>query len=197
MKGRLLIGKSAFFHVALPQRESSNRTTTLRRTVGMPEIRSFSPFPATKTFFSITLSTNVCLHFKSRLRAYFDFRSKAQRLSTPLHSKIQRKTQPNGPLKDLFFAPKSYRFYVPKMSLKNANGCSVCAWLLTSGGLRPAMQLRRIAALALRARAPTKRTHCTQINRPLDLSIFYRAKVPKAGTHPHDEKRGGERSRPR
>ena len=36
------------------------------------------------------------------------------------------------------------------MHLKNANGCSVCAWLLTSGGLRPAMRLRRIAALALR-----------------------------------------------
>ena len=48
------------------------------------------------------------------------------------------------------FRPKIMPFYVPKMSLKNANGCSVCAWLLTSGGLRPAMRHSRIAALALR-----------------------------------------------
>ena len=95
-------------------------------------------------------STNVCSPFKSRLRAYFDFRTKTQRPSPPLHPKAQRKAPPNAPLKDLFFARKSCRFYVPKMHLKNANGCSVCAWLLTSGGLRPAMRLRRIAALALR-----------------------------------------------
>ena len=124
----------------------------------MPEIRSLSPFPATRTFFSINLSTNICLLFKRHLRVYFDFPSKTQRPSPPLLPEIQRKRQPNPPLEDLFFARKSCRFYVPKMHLKNANGCSVCAWLLTSGGLRPAMRLRRIAALALRARAPTKRT---------------------------------------
>lgn len=116
----------------------------------MPEIRPLSPFPATRTFFSINLSTNICLLFKSLLRAYFDFRTKTQRPSPPLHPKVQRRTSLNTPLKDLFFARKSCRFYVPKMHLKNANGCSVCAWLLTSGGLRPAMRLRRIAALALR-----------------------------------------------
>ena len=116
----------------------------------MPEIRPLSLFPVTKTSFSINLSTNICLPFKSLLRAYFDFRTKTQRPSPPLHPKVRRRTSPNTPLKDLFFARKSCRFYVPKMSLKNANGCSVCAWLLTSGGLRPAMRLRRIAALALR-----------------------------------------------
>ena len=116
----------------------------------MPEIRSLSPFPATRTFFSINLSTNICLLFKRHLWAYFDFPSKTQRPSPPLLPEIQRKKQPNPPLEDLFCARKSCRFYVPKMHLKNANGCSVCAWLLTSGGLRPAMRRSRIAALALR-----------------------------------------------
>ena len=107
----------------------------------MPEIRPLSPFPATRTFFSINLSTNICLLFKSLLRAYFDFRTKTQRPSPPLHPKVQRRTSLNTPLKDLFFARKSCRFYVPKMHLKNANGCSVCAWLLTSGGLRLTLRL--------------------------------------------------------
>ena len=107
----------------------------------MPEIRSLSPFPATRTFFSITLSANICLPFKSLLRAYFDFRTKTQRPSPPLHPKVRRITSPNTPLKDLFFTRKSYRFYVPKMHLKNANDCSVCAWLLTSGGLRLTLRL--------------------------------------------------------
>ena len=79
--------------------------------------------------------------FKRHLRVYFDFPSKTQRPSPPLLPEIQRKKQPNPPLKDLFFARKSYHFYVPKMSLKNANGCSVCAWLLTSGGLRLTLRL--------------------------------------------------------
>ena len=125
----------------------------------MPEIRPLSLFPVTKTSFSINLSTNICLPFKSPLRAYFDFRTKTQRPSPPLHPKVRRRTSPNTPLKDLFFARKSCRFYVPKMHLKNANGCSVCAWLLTSGGLRLTLRLRRNVTLALRARAPTKRTH--------------------------------------
>ena len=107
----------------------------------MPEIRSLSPFPATRTFFSINLSTNICLLFKRHLRVYFDFPSKTQHPSPPLLPEIQRKKQPNPPLEDLFFARKSCRFYVPKMSLKNANGCSVCAWLLTSGGLRLTLRL--------------------------------------------------------
>ena len=107
----------------------------------MPEIRPLSLFPVTKTSFSIKLSTNICLHFKSLLRAYFDFRTKTQRPSPPLHPKVRRRTSPNTPLKDLFFARKSCRFYAPKMSLKNANGCSVCAWLLTSGGLRLTLRL--------------------------------------------------------
>ena len=79
----------------------------------------------------------------------------------PLPSEVQRKTQRNTPPKknDMFFARKSGRFYVPKMHLENANGCSVCAWLLTSGGLRLTLRLRRNVTLALRARAPTKRTH--------------------------------------
>ena len=36
------------------------------------------------------------------------------------------------------------------MLLKNANGCSVCAWLLTSGNLRLTLRLRRNVTLALR-----------------------------------------------
>ena len=64
-----------------------------------------------------------------------------QRPSPMLLPEIQRKKQPNPPLEDLFFARKSCRFYVPKMHLKNANGCSVCAWLLTSGGLRLTLRL--------------------------------------------------------
>ena len=125
----------------------------------MPEIRPLSLFPVTKTSFSINLSTNICLLFKRHLWVYFDFPSKTQRPSPPLLPEIQRKKQPNPPLEDLFFARKSCRFYVPKMHLKNANGCSVCAWLLTSGGLRLPLRLRRNGTLALRARAPTKRTH--------------------------------------
>ena len=113
----------------------------MRHAVATPEIRPLSPCPATRTFFSINLSTNICLPFKSLLRAYFDFRTKTQRPSPPLLPEIQRKKQPNPPLEDLFFARKSCRFYVPKMHLKNANGCSVCAWLLTSGGLRLTLRL--------------------------------------------------------
>ena len=83
------------------------------------------------------------------------------------------------------------------MHLENANGCSVCAWLLTSGGLRPAMRLRRIAALALRSRAPTKRTHFhEQIDR-LTAQFFIAQKQRKHETRLRDETRGGERSRPR
>ena len=151
--------EGCLFHVAPLRIKSPYRTAILRHAVRMPEFRFLSPLPVTRTFLSITLSTNICLPFKSLLLAHFDFRTKTQRPSPPLHSEVQRITSPNTPLKDLFFARKSYRFYVPKIHLKNANGCSVCAWLLTSGGLRPAMRLRRIAALALRARAPTKRTH--------------------------------------
>ena len=125
----------------LPDTKGQNRAAILRHAVGMPEIRPLSPFPATRTFFSINLSTNICLPFKSLLRAYFDFRTKTQRPSPPLHPKVRRRTSPNTPLKDMFFARKSCRFYVPKMSLKNANGCSVCAWLLTSGGLRLPLRL--------------------------------------------------------
>ena len=121
--------------------KGSNHTATLRHAVVTPEIRPLSPFPASGIFFSVNYSKNICLPFKSRLRVCFDFLSKAQHLSTPLLSEVQRKMQPNVPLGDLFFAPKSCRFYVPKMSLKNANGCSVCAWLLTSGGFQPAMRL--------------------------------------------------------
>ena len=141
MKRQAFIRKAAFFHVASLRPKSPYRTAILRHAVGMPEIRPLSPFPATRTFFSINLSTNICLLFKSLLRAYFDFRTKTQRPSPPLHPKVQRRTSLNTPLKDLFFARKSYHFYVPKMSLKNANGCSVCAWLLTSGGLRLPLRL--------------------------------------------------------
>lgn len=132
----------------------------------------------------------------------------------PLLPEIQRKKQPNPPLEDLFCARKSCRFYVPKMHLKNANGCSVCAWLLTSGGLRPAMRLRRIATLALRhqpkplkgpprlsfrlhPRAGADQAHTLSLtNRPLDRSIFYRAKAPKAGNQSARRKarRGAEPS---
>ena len=101
------------------------------------------------------------------------------------------------------------------MSLKNANGCSVCAWLLTSGGLRPAMRLRRIAALALRhqpkplkgpprlsfrlrLRAGADQAHTLpRANRPLNRLNAITQKQRTQETRLHDEKRGGERSRPR
>ena len=116
----------------------------------MPEIRPLSPLPATGNFFSVNCSANICSPFKRRLRAHFGFRSKAQHSSPPLLSDVQRKAPPNTPPEDLFSARKSRRFYVPKMSLKNANSCSVCAWLLTSGGLRLTLRLRRNVSLALR-----------------------------------------------
>ena len=145
----------------------------------MPEFRFLSLFPVTKTSFSINLSTNICLPFRSLLRAYFDFRTKTQRPSPPLHPKVRRRTSPNTPLKDLFFARKSCRFYVPKMSLKNANGCSVCAWLLTSGGLRLTLRLtphrHPLASLAGADQAHT----LSRTNRPLNRSIFYRTKATK------------------
>ena len=137
----------------------------------MPEIRSFSPFPDTRTFFTITLSTNICLPFESRLRVYFDFPSKTQRPSPPLLPEIQRKKQPNPPLEDLFFARKSCRFYVPKMHLKNANGCSVCAWLLTSGGLRLTLRLTpQRHPRASRSGADQAHT-LSQTNQPLNRPI--------------------------
>ena len=40
----------------------------------------------------------------------------------------------------------------------------MCAWLLTSGGFQLSLRLRRNDTLALRARAPTKRTHCQHNN---------------------------------
>ena len=92
-------------------------------------------------FFLETLPTNICLPFRKRLRGLFDFLPATQIACTPLSPETRRKTSPNPPLKALFFARKSCRFYVPKMSLKNANGCSVCAWLLTSGGLRVTLRL--------------------------------------------------------
>ena len=142
----------------------------MRHAVATPEIRSLSPFPATRTFFSINLSTNICLLFKRHLRVYFDFPSKTQRPSPPLLPEIQRKKQPNPPLEDLFFARKSCRFYVPKMHLKNANGCSVCAWLLTSGGLRLTLRLtpqrHPLASLAGADQAHT----LSRANRPLNRS---------------------------
>ena len=187
----------AFFHVALLRLKSSYRTSTLRHAVEMPEFRFLSLFPVTGTFLSINLSANICLPFKSLLRAYFDFRTKTQRPSPPLHPKVRRRTSLNTPLKDLFFARKSYRFYVPKMSLKNANGCSVCAWLLTSGGLRLTLRLRRNVTRSLRSRAPTKRTHfLRQIDR-LTTQFFIAQMHRKQETRLLDEKRGGERSRPR
>ena len=78
-------------------------------------------------FFLETLPTNICLPFRKRLRGLFDFLPATQIACPPLSPETRRKTSPNPPLKDLFFARKSCRFYVPKMSLKNANGCSVCA----------------------------------------------------------------------
>ena len=120
-----------------------------------------------------------------------------QRPSPMLLPEIQRKKQPNPPLEDLFFARKSCRFYVPKMHLKNANGCSVCAWLLTSGGLRLTLRLRRNVTRSLRSRAPTKRTHfLRQIDR-LTTQFFIAQMHRKQETRLLDEKRGGERSRPR
>lgn len=143
-------------------------TKNPRHLIRIPEILSLSLFPVTKTSFSINLSTNICLPFKSLLRAYFDFRTKTQRPSPPLHPKVQRRTSLNTPLKDLFFARKSCRFYIPKMHLKNANGCSVCAWLLTSGGLRPAMRLRRIAPPRA-SRSGADQAHTLSLtNRPLN-----------------------------
>ena len=105
-----------------------------------PNFAFFRPFQS-RELSSRYFTTNICLPFKSLLRTCFDFRTKTQRPSPPLHTKVRRITSPNTPLEDLFFARKSYRFYVPKMHLKNANGCSVCAWLLTSGGLRLTLQL--------------------------------------------------------
>ena len=157
---------------------------------------SFAPSRLGNLLFG-KFSTNICLLFKSLLRAYFDFRTKTQRPSPPLHPKVRRRTSPNTPLKDLFFARKSRRFYVPKMHLKNANGCSVCAWLLTSGGLRPTLRLRRNVTRSLRSRAPTKRTHfLRQIDR-LTTQFFIAQMHRKQETRLLDEKRGGERSRPR
>ena len=83
------------------------------------------------------------------------------------------------------------------MHLENANGCSVCAWLLTSGGLRLTLRLRRNVTLALRARAPTKRTHFLGQADRLTAQFFIAQKQRKHETRLRDETRGGERSRPR
>ena len=124
-------------------------TKNPRHLIRIPEILSLAPLPATKTSFSKpNRRTFVCL-----LKAFYG----AHLVSAPQCRSPARHCSRNFNEKHLWmrlskpvFHPKSCRFHVPKMSLKNANGCSVCAWLLTSGGLRPAMRLRRIAALALR-----------------------------------------------
>ena len=181
----------------------------------MPEIRPLLPFLATKISFSIPLLTNICLLFKSLLQTYFDFRPKAQRPSTPLLSEIQRKTQRNTPFQRHVFARKSCRFYVPKMHLKNANGCSVCAWLLTSGGLRLTLRLTpqrhpraspsaetpkgapsaELQATPSRGRRPS--AHTTTDKSTAEPPKFIAQKQRNYETRLHDEKRGGERSRPR
>ena len=124
--------------------------------------------------------------FKSLLRAYFDFRTKTQRPSPPLHPKVQRRTSLNTPLKDLFFARKSCRFYVPKMHLKNANGCSVCAWLLTSGGLRLTLRLtpqrHPLASLAGADQAHTLSQTNQPLNRPIPSHKRERATLPRRTT---------------
>ena len=70
---------------------------------------------------------------------------------------------PESASKTLFFGYEKARS-MKKIIIKAANGCSVCAWLLTSGGFQLSLRLRRNDTLALRARAPTKRTHCQRNN---------------------------------
>ena len=105
------------------------------------------------------------------MRGLFDFLPATQIPCPPLSPETRRKIPPNPPLKALFPTRKLCCFYVPKMSLKNANGCSVCAWLLTSGGLR--LPLRLTPQRHPRAsRSGADQAHTlSQTNQPLNRPI--------------------------
>ena len=161
-----------------------------KSTLSSPNARnsfSFTPSRHGNLLLGKKISTNICLPSGSPLRGLFWIPHRNTNSAACLYPrKFNEKRSGIPPLKDMFFARKSCRFYVPKIHLKNANGCSVCAWLLTSGGLRLTLRF----ALGRRPSAPLSLT-----NRPLNHSIFYHTKAPKTWTL-RDEKRGGERSRP-
>ena len=69
------------------------------------------------------------------------------------------------------------------LQLKTSNGCSVCAWYITSGGFQLTERLRRSVTLALRARAPTKRTHLKRNQPTSKLSPTHKGDFYNEQTH--------------
>ena len=72
------------------------------------------------------------------------------------------------------------------MHLENANGCSVCAWLLTSGGLRLTLRLtpqrQPLASLAGADQAHTLSQTNQPLNRPIPSHKRERATLPRRTT---------------
>ena len=146
----------------------------------MPEIRPLSPLPATRNFFSVNYSTNICSPFKSRLRAYFDFCTEHTAPFPDAAPGSLTKTAAKRPSRRLVFRPKIRSFLCPE------NVPQKCKWQqcvrLVINKRRPspdvaaAPQRHPLAALAGADQAHT----LSQTNRPLNYSIFYRTNAPKA-----------------
>ena len=94
-----------------------------RHPIQTPEILSLLPFLATRTSFSITLSTNICLPFKSLLRGLFDFRIAMQIPLPAIALGISMKSISKHPSRRPVFHPKINPF------LCTENTPQKCKWL--------------------------------------------------------------------
>lgn len=109
---------------------------------------------------------------------------------------ISMKSISKSPSRRPVFHPKIMPFLCPE------NAPQKCKWLqcvrLVINKRRPSPDVAAAPQRHPRAsRSGTDQAHTLpRANRPLNYSIFYRTKAPKTWTL-RDEKRGGERSRPR
>ena len=145
----------------------------------MPEIRPLLPFLATKISFSIPLLTNICLPFKSLLRAYFDFHTAHTTSFSDAAPGNLTKTAAKRPSRRPVFRPKIMLFLCPE------NVPQKCKWLQC---VRLVINKRRLSAVVAAApqrhprasRSGADQAHTlSRANRPLNYSIFYRTKAPK------------------
>ena len=163
----------------------------------MPEIRPLSPLPATRNFFSVNYSTNVCSPFKSRLRAYFDFYTEHTASFPDAAPGNLTKTVAEYPLSKTCFSPEIMPFSCPE------NAPQKCKWLqcvrLVINKRRPSADVAADAATSparfARGRRPSAHTFTNKS--PLNRSNLIAQKHRNPETRLRDEKRGGERSRPR
>ena len=112
---------------------------------------------------------------------------------------------PRNPTKKAAQSPSRRPVFRPKIMpfLCPENAPQKCKWLqcvrLVINKRRPSAAVAAAPQRHPRAsRSGADQAHTLpRTNRPLDRSIFSAKKHRKQETRPHDEKRGGERSRPR